>query len=133
MSITIMITSYEYQMEQHRMFLGTPCQLSPTIIKSDNKLAMFETRQISRGQDVLHSKVFIGRVLQRFRKNGVIEGDGRGVVPDAAAAPAPTGRRQQTVQTAARAGRRSRRRPGRKPCDVRAVQEAPADARARAG
>ncbi|KAL2225338.1 UNVERIFIED_CONTAM: hypothetical protein Sindi_2997000 [Sesamum indicum] len=81
----------------------------------------------------LHSKVFIGTSVAKVsEKTAWIEGDGRGSSGrTAAAAPAPTGRRQQTVQTAARAGRRQqtgaragspcrRARPCRKPLPTRA-------------
>ncbi|KAL2246260.1 UNVERIFIED_CONTAM: hypothetical protein Sindi_2894200 [Sesamum indicum] len=114
-------------MEQHRCFLGTPCQLSSHNHQNrTNKL-----RDVSRPTNKPWAKCLcilkssLGRVLQMFRKNGVIEGDGH--ESSAGRQQTPSAHRP-TVQAA--------------PADLRAqadgsrrapVQEAPADVCARAG
>ncbi|KAL2224322.1 UNVERIFIED_CONTAM: hypothetical protein Sindi_3087700 [Sesamum indicum] len=120
------------------MFFGNaPVQLSShNHPKSDKtSFAMFRdptNKPWARCLCILKSS--LGRVLQRFRKNGVIEGDGRGSSAGRSSRPSahrPTAAdgadscaRRQTQQTGA----------GRKPLPTCApVQEAPADARARAG
>ncbi|KAL2223801.1 UNVERIFIED_CONTAM: hypothetical protein Sindi_3108200 [Sesamum indicum] len=120
-------------MEQHRMFLGTPCQLSPTIIKiGQTSFAMFRDPTNKPWQRCLCIlKSSLGRVLQRFRKNGVIEGDGRGVVAGRQQPPQPTGRRSNGADSCARRQTAADGRPGRKPLPTCApVQEAPPTARA---
>ncbi|KAL2225324.1 UNVERIFIED_CONTAM: hypothetical protein Sindi_2988800, partial [Sesamum indicum] len=70
-------------------------------------------------------KSSLGRVLQRFRKNGVIEGDGRG---------SSAGRQQPPQRPQADGSRRCRQLRAQADGSRRApVQEAPADVRARAG
>ncbi|KAL2227546.1 UNVERIFIED_CONTAM: hypothetical protein Sindi_2113300 [Sesamum indicum] len=70
-------------------------------------------------------KSSLGRVLQRFRKNGVIEGDGRG---------SSAGRQQPPQRPQADGSRRCRQLRAQADGSRRAPgQEAPADVRARAG
>ncbi|KAL2239127.1 UNVERIFIED_CONTAM: Protein TAR1 [Sesamum indicum] len=75
-------------------------------------------------------KSSLGRVLQRFRKNGVIEGDGRG--SSAGRQQPPSAHRPTAADGADSCARRQTAadgRPGRKPLPTCApVQEAPADA-----
>ncbi|KAL2225335.1 UNVERIFIED_CONTAM: hypothetical protein Sindi_2968800 [Sesamum indicum] len=114
-------------MEQHRCFWERPVSCLPTIIKiGQTSFAMFRdptNKPWARCLCILKSS--LGRVLQRFRKNGVIEGDGRG---------SSAGRQQPPQRPQADGSRRCRQLRAQADGSRRAPgQEAPADVRARAG
>ena len=109
------------------VFWERPVSCLPTIIKiGQTSFAMFRdptNKPWARCLCILKSS--LGRVLQRFRKNGVIEGDGRG---------SSAGRQQPPQRPQADGSRRCRQLRAQADGSRRAPgQEAPADVRARAG